>query len=108
MNKHTPGPWHFIDSGPEHQITQLGRFTICSDPHNLGMLRREYVVHGVKTEANARLIAAAPELLRALIGIRAFDGRYADGTKMDAEDFKFNRDAIIKAADAAIAKAEGK
>jgi hypothetical protein len=62
MNKHTPGPWrlkesphkrefsYFIDTGPE-----LGSYFVAAVNNGTG-----------PDEANARLIAAAPELLAAL------------------------------------------
>lgn len=59
MNKHTPGPWHIMKSftgtvwaGSEDEPT------IISDMSTLG---------DKTAEANARLIAAAPELLAVLI-----------------------------------------
>jgi hypothetical protein len=85
MEKHTPGPW---------KVTQhdMGAFIRCP---------ADYIIAGpVDTrrghEANARLIAAAPELLEALREfVEAFEGCYADGEP-----------AMIKAK-AAIAKATG-
>jgi hypothetical protein len=65
MSKHTPGPWkaHFEEAyfvtGPD-----LGRVAIMMNlkgAHGLGGRRS-----GDESAANARLIAAAPELLNAL------------------------------------------
>ncbi len=52
--KHTPGPWTLIDSSEEIVILDKDGFTICNfqDVSN--------------DEANAALIAAAPDLLEAL------------------------------------------
>lgn len=65
MSKHTPGPWkaHFEDAyfvtGPD-----LGRVAMMMNlkgAHGLGGRRS-----GNESAANARLIAAAPDLLEAL------------------------------------------
>ena len=76
MNKHTPGPWHVMYSN--QHITSAG-----------GLSVRRIMIHGGKpggihhqnvaqclneqAEANARLIAAAPELLAALHSIADSD-----------------------------------
>jgi hypothetical protein len=85
---HTPGPW---------QVTARGR--IAGDGHLLVMCDTGYV-SPAEEAANARLIAAAPDLLAAC---RAAEARYAamwgvGGGKTGAE-----RDQIR----AAIAKATG-
>ena len=53
-NKHTPGPWHVINewnvSGPEYEVAN-GSIMVRDDD---------------ESAANARLIAAAPDLLKAL------------------------------------------
>ena len=56
MTKHTPGPWYFEDSRPIKEITIFamhGPIKVCSA-----------IAHGL---SDARLVAAAPELLSALI-----------------------------------------
>lgn len=66
MSKHTPGPWQVV----EHSWSDTG---IYSDKHHIAHLS----IEGVATEsnqsqleasmdANAKLIAAAPELLNAV------------------------------------------
>jgi hypothetical protein len=60
--KHTPGLWHIIENKNENEETRP--FSIWDN--NLTFIARvikEYP--SVKAEANARLIAAAPELLEA-------------------------------------------
>ena len=61
-NKHTKGPW-FVDGGLESVFTEVegegGLTTICDLPEWLGEYQQE-------REANAHLIAAAPELLSSL------------------------------------------
>lgn len=48
--KHTPGPWHWNDGRPYRGSLKIeGEFRICT-------------MTGNNTEANARLIAAAPTL----------------------------------------------
>lgn len=65
MNKHTPGPWTIDNSNGATYINQGNQpivpITICRLTSN-------------HTTANANLIAAAPELLEALEGIRELMG----------------------------------
>jgi hypothetical protein len=58
--KHAPGPWRVKANGPSYNITSEAR----DDPHMIlvGMVYNEPEEHS----ANARLIAAAPDLLDAL------------------------------------------
>ena len=49
MAEHTPGPWH-VDMGVDLAVRNSDEWLICTLPN----------------EANARLVAAAPELLEAL------------------------------------------
>lgn len=59
--KHTPGPWGFEDKDNLHMVTagkdRKGRFVYVCDP--------SYSPRGNES-ANAKLIVAAPELLKAL------------------------------------------
>ena len=82
MSKHTPGPWRF--SSHPHDGNYM-RIHCSSDPNEGDNLR------GYCGEANARLIAAAPDLLMACIAI-------ANGYKHKGEELAL----------AAIAKAEGR
>lgn len=64
--QHTPGPWKLGPADNDSQLTILGPRDGCS--HEViarmpGEYRRNHAVWP-KVEANARLIAAAPELLR--------------------------------------------
>ena len=62
--QHTPGPWAYNGATDIYSVD--AGFTICE-------LYREYLITG-QAQANARLIAAAPELLEALEKLlRAFD-----------------------------------
>ena len=58
--KHTPGPWR---SAPSIRGSQ-GERLICADDNP--PLARVYFVKGQRAGANARLMAAAPDLLEAL------------------------------------------
>lgn len=70
-NKHTPGPWRY--EGAEVWATAPMRFnlTTAGTPMIATLCRHEDAEGGFPVEANARLIAAAPELLEALTGLVA-------------------------------------
>lgn len=86
--EHTQGPWR-IDSK-----TRFGDFTIAAGEN---VKACEFVAK-TQSEANARLIAAAPELLAALKEARAF---IATITNYDASK-------ALESTWSAIVKAEGK
>lgn len=104
MSKHTPGPWKKADrlNGPWWHISAetsglgpgQGRQAVAC-VH--GESKRGANAYAEMFEANARLIAAAPELLEAL--------RHIEGVAMADEP----RDlpGIVQTARAAIAKATG-
>lgn len=86
MSKHTAGHWKYLQSGI------AGEFVVKSDTHpdlSIG------IASDIDTEANARLISAAPELLEALIQAVAW---------MDGEQTPIN--ALVHAR-SIIAKARG-
>jgi hypothetical protein len=92
-NKHTPGPWGFIY---EHK-----RFTIDAPSLPVGQRDVAMTFGGTdQNEADARLIAAAPELLECL--------QYLIQGKPGEAQFDRFYDERVKAARAAIAKATGK
>lgn len=85
MSKHTPGLWHVgskLTVGPRSK----------EDDQSFGMVLPLADVYGSDAEANAILIAAAPELLAALVAFEEF------GNVM----------RVRKQISAAIAKATGK
>ena len=85
--QHTPGPW------------LAGQTITAADPDRApGSYERITIASRVNNMANARLIAAAPELLAALIGLL----EQADLGEVDAETAP-----LVEAARAAIAKATG-
>jgi hypothetical protein len=61
-SKHTPGPWTALPD-KEGWTIQSGQYRVCEVPN---------VNHFPQNEANARLIAAAPDLLEALGKITAY------------------------------------
>ena len=93
MSKHTPGPWEIEEhyhsgyrwiSGPKH--SQLAQVVWCMS----------YEDRSPECEANAHLIAAAPELLEALENLlKVHEGE--GGTQHHAGDMA--RAAIAKAKD---------
>jgi len=63
MSKHTPGPWFAVGAQVEIEDDSVPDICTC-DPQ---VMRQSHLDWHPKTvEANARLIAAAPELLEAL------------------------------------------
>lgn len=70
--KHTPGPWR-VDPMYEQDVqTADGKIEICGAEYEFKKFGEGYVVPNTLDEAaaNALLIAAAPEMLEALIAIR--------------------------------------
>ncbi|OJW75684.1 hypothetical protein [Spirosoma sp. 48-14] len=64
MNQqHTPGPWKVSDQNDQAVVTAIGDFYWWSWVH----LPHQHEQYGINPQADARLIAAAPELLEALI-----------------------------------------
>ena len=90
--KHTPGPWTIEPRkcGSGYWV-QAGDVSICE------------IWHDDKAEADAHLIAAAPEMFDALCKVM---GAFADTEKPTASGLSMFR-AAYKAADAAIKKARG-
>ncbi len=87
MNKHTPGPWHVSKSTMDRLI-----YADSEHAFDLAIVRDGGTAD---VDANARLIAAAPELLEAAQMMRAINQR---STRKEC-------DAACDALDAAIAKA---
>lgn len=110
MSTHTPGPWHY-ESGAvwEHEGDS-------DTPDAVAIARRGdksfqcYHRPGSESDANMRLISAAPELLQAckLLRLRLSDliAHVEHETDSDA-DLAYHTDSLDEA-DAAIAKAEGR
>ena len=97
MSTHTPGPWEAAGSYVRTKRTASGGgFFVADcwrswDPANV-----EFAFDGSEADANARLIAAAPDLLESL----RMAVKYLKGENMGS--------VMLPKFDAAIAKAEGR
>lgn len=89
---HTPGPWGLRHSGK----------TVVSLPHT-SPEAREVIACSIENTANARLIAAAPELIDTLQAIRNDSQAFLDG-KSDIDPYEL-AEAIRSACEVAIARA---
>lgn len=95
--QHTPGPWHAgTMSGDVFAIKKRGTIPVCAVPED----------GSPNWEADARLIAAAPELLLALN--RICDKVHAAFSQTSLKCAAQTLDSIDEIAKAAIAKAEGR
>ena len=94
--KHTPGPWAVQDIKSDGTMVYR---RICVGNTSVGSVGAYKLPKGreAEAEANARLIAAAPELLEAFKRARSFLERGGSGAPF----------AAANALSAAIAKAEG-
>lgn len=108
--KHTPGPWHVLDAGPHWNNTAIPNYRVVRTPAPSGpngydvawSAYGELVVEHVYEEADARLIAAAPELLDACKSLYQSILRDHVGSDYEPTD-----DEPMGIARAAIAKATG-
>lgn len=73
QSKYTPGPWSYVDRQMETKSAQKidAFYSIYADPYKSGLgmdnnIARVFKNPGAGHEANARLIAAAPEMFEAL------------------------------------------
>lgn len=103
MSAHTPGPWTI---NPTVHADRRNIFAVGDQPFHIGTL-----VSGSRTklatlDANARLIAAAPDLLEALKGFNITEADIVAGTA-DSLVIRVPL-AAIQAAAAAVDKAEGR
>ena len=101
--KHTPGPWaingYFI--GPKETIFNGSRNAIARTPERVAEWGH---YHGIPTEedtANARLIAASPDLLEAIHAL-------LNCPDLNLDELDEISIAAIKQAQAALAEAEGR
>jgi len=103
MTKHTPGPWHYKKDGFKISIGNK------STRHDY--LEHDYTVavindNSVQSEVNARLIAAAPDLLVALRDVLELLMNMDEDAPYSNNNRGRRMAAITKLA-AAIAKGEG-
>ena len=99
---HTPGPWQQGRYGPES-------FEVQGEHRTLAIVRP--VFSDAVTLANARLIAAAPELLAALKALVRITPPGSDDSRCHAgigARADCNRCSAIDKAEAVIARAEGR
>lgn len=101
MSKHTPGPWRIGTPGPN------GCYTVGTERG----LMTAMVAHSInepeqaeQAEANAKLIAAAPDLLEALISLTEDAFPRFTGGRVGTFDI---RKGAYESAMAAIARAKG-
>ena len=100
--RHTPGPWRIGDGG----ATVFGPRTNAPSPRTIANVGRGPLCTN-ETKANARLIAAAPELLAALDRVLPWLGKLiSDGGHLQSV---CPNDAIgaLQQAEAALARAKG-
>lgn len=95
MSGFTPGPWVVERADDAYCIANVGNLVIIPEGGN--------VKHD-NAEADARLIAAAPELLDALEDIA---NDYAERFDMDSQSTNPGMKVVVENARAAIAKARG-
>ena len=97
MSKHTPGPWH-TDSEKSFYVFAHGSLAEQS-----GVKNGPFICNA-STQANARLIASAPELLGELVKIT---DAYAAAMKDAGVAHYPEALVVVRQARAAIAKARG-
>lgn len=96
MSKHTPGPW-VADNGEGYGEADIWRI---QPPIGSNVkIVAEMICDSAEAEANARLIAAAPELLEALRLFLAYNDQGAP--------LSFDTDAMWAKARSVVAKIEG-
>lgn len=102
--KHTPGPWTF---GSYCNSDGTGHMFICTNTHRFGDEEAEICRLALDTNEgpNARLIAAAPELLAALIECEALLARIYNANGLKPQEWV--RTPKGERAAKAIAKATG-
>lgn len=100
MSKHTPGPWYQVGAWVEVEDDKTPDICTCN-PADIGQDRLKWDWETVK--ANAMLIAAAPDLLDALLAALPFVEDAADD-----ETYKAHRvHKVLKEIRNAIEKATG-
>jgi hypothetical protein len=102
--RHTPGPWFVRDPHPNHCTFNIGPTADGDYEDEVTVVYRTHdePVH----EANARLIAAAPDLLAALKGL--FEGGFIEAGAKGFNQWSMTLDDRLVPCRAAIAKAEGR
>jgi hypothetical protein len=95
MSAHTPGPW--CQGSSDLRVSMISVHAVNTAARHSTLARMVLPIKGGLTydeiEANARLIAAAPELLEALKAVQTF----IEGKPDAVEPFGMVRAAIAKA-----------
>lgn len=96
---HTPGPWELSEGN-----TSIWGISPLNARVRLANIQKHSPMNGIDWEANARLIAAAPEMLAALHEARAYIDTVIelDGSVNDENG------AMLRMLNILIAKAEGR
>jgi hypothetical protein len=100
MNKHTLGPWFTEEYTYGDDVYDFTAVLAPKDVDGEGPV----TICEIHNQANARLIAAAPDLLEALCTMAAVAAYLSAGESVDPAEI----DSAFAKARAAIAKAEGK
>lgn len=101
---HTPGPWHTFASG---WAKERGQVEINADDGLTVAYAVTFVPsYRATSEANARLLAAAPEMLEALEAWQTYDSRDDSGPNAGVQ-MMLDYDRALTLTRAAIAKARG-
>jgi hypothetical protein len=100
--KHTPGPWKVVDAHITKRGVRSKGYYICfmSDPTRFSNQEERYQEDLARREFDARLIAAAPELLEACKILVGFESGELTDSAIKAEE-------VMTRVKQAIAKAEG-
>jgi hypothetical protein len=96
--KHTPGPWFFSGKNPDCEVRYV---SLCIDEPFMAEIATLYHGEGEEQEANARLIAAAPEMLEALMALNDLRGAWSPPDDVIKAAWAKARAAIAKATGAA-------
>lgn len=101
---HTPGPWRYFDPTGDNTRTSETYFEVAAGS---GYTPEGFNLTGFVNEADARLCAAAPDLLAALRLVEAFlsDNRIGTSKYMEGPEFYMDCDEHKRRVRAAIAKA---
>jgi hypothetical protein len=94
MNKHTPGPWFVTGEGLSRYVEAKINGALIQEVAWCGATMKD------EQEDNARLIAAAPELLEKCEKIVDWLDRLAAKAEMEAKDTRFASLSAACAADA--------
>ena len=121
MSAHTPGPWHWDSDAVKNDPYGRVRYRVCTLGKTITQVYYSSFEGGLtNADADARLIAAAPDLLEALIGLVGLERgtewhemgthfRCPDcgATTAKPSDSEHNPNCPLIAARAAISKATG-